>query len=420
MEQEHQPPNTPKPQATTVENGNPGSRSAGEASRLVTSPGTASTGMPHTSADSHMPAEVSSAGGRSTTPPGQRSQFDAFELAIVLSHYDTGIIEALQAYPRGSRKAPKLVFRSDTGTYLLKRRAPGRHDAFKVAFCHALQFHLAERQFPLPQLIGTKKDNNSMLQWKGNIYELFEYIKGTHYDQSLEATHDAGKTLALFHKLLTGYQPEYDPPRGSYHGARSVAQALNQMPTTLRETHPDISERQRLAGVAQYLHETYNRATQQVEDAGLAQWPVQIVHSDWHPGNMLFRGSRVVAVIDYDSARLYPRIIVIANGALQFSMIAKGEDPRQWPDYIDESRFKRFVRGYDSVYAQSPAQMLSRAELRVMPWLMIEALIAESAIPIATTGSFARLGGAQFLDMVQRKVRWIEAHADKLIAMVDA
>jgi len=141
---------------------------------------------------------------------------------------------------------------------------------------------------------------------------------------------------------------------------------------------------------------------------------MQIVHSDWHPGNMLFRGPRVVAVIDYDSARIQQRILDVANGALQFSIIGGGDDPQQWPDYIDESRFKRFLRGYDSV----PNCMLSKAELRVIPWLMIEALIAESVIPIAATGSFARLEGRGFLQMVERKVRWLQEHAEHLATVL--
>ena len=125
------------------------------------------------------------------TGPGGRDRFETMELAIVLSHFEIGTIEAIQEFPKGSRKAPKLILRTNQGMYLLKRRARGKDDPFKVAFCHALQLFLASKQFPLPHLIGTKKDNNSMLHWKGGIYELFEYIKGASYDNSLEATADA-------------------------------------------------------------------------------------------------------------------------------------------------------------------------------------------------------------------------------------
>ncbi|MCC6581574.1 MAG: phosphotransferase [Phycisphaeraceae bacterium] len=357
-------------------------------------------------------------GVSSAASSGGRSQFAAEELAIVLSHFEIGIIEAIQEFARGSRKSPKLLIRSDTGLYLLKRRARGKDDPFKVAFSHQLQLYLAGKQFPLPHLIGTRKDNNSMLQWKGSIYELFEYIKGASYDNSLEATADSGRTLAVFHKLLVDFQPEYEPAVGSYHASRTVASSFELIPKGLSRSDPQFAETHadRIAEVVDFCRNSYNEAAMKINESGLPDWPMQIVHSDWHPGNMLFRGPKVVAVIDYDAARYQQRITDVANGALQFSILGGGDDPSQWPDHLDESRFKRFLQAYDSV----PNCVISRAELRCVPWLMVEALIAESVIPIATTGQFARMDGMGFLLMVERKVRWLQKNADKLISTLDS
>ncbi|MEM1212513.1 MAG: phosphotransferase [Planctomycetota bacterium] len=349
-------------------------------------------------------------------PAKDRATFGADELAIVLSHYDLGVIDTIKDFPRGSRKAPKLLLRSEKGLYLLKRRARGKDDAYKVAFCHGIQLTLSEKQFPLPHLIGTRRQNNSMLKWGGTIYELFEYIRGNSYDQSLEATSDAGKVLSLFHKLLQDYKPNYEPPRGSYHDARSVHGAFTSMPATLAKLpseHPTAAP-DAVAKATRFLQQHYTDAVKRVNDAGLHTWPTTVVHSDWHPGNMLFRGSRVVAVIDYDAARLQQRVLDAANGALQFSILGGEGDPSTWPEYLDESRFKRFLRGYDSV----PDNMLSQAELEIVPDLMTEALIAEAVIPIAATGRFARMHGAPFLQMVCRKVTWLRDNATKLIASI--
>ena len=374
--------------------------------RPVDPPSDTDSGMvPREDAERSAPPVASSA---------DRQAFATDELAIVLSHYNIGTIEAIQEFPRGSRRAPKLILRTDTGIYLLKRRAKGKDDPFKVAFCHALQMHLAERQFPLPHLIGTKRENNSMLRWRERIYELFEYIKGTSYDNSLEATADAGKILALFHKLLKDYKPQYDPPVGSFHESRSVSSSLKTIPQTLART-AGSDRGDEINRVTDFLSVSYHEAGQRAVDMGLNDWPMQIVHSDWHPGNMLFRSNRVVAVIDYDAARIQQRITDAANGALQFSILGGSEDPGSWPDYIDESRFKRFILGYDSV----PDCLLSRAELRATPWLMIEALIAESVIPIAATGSFANIEGLSFLQMVERKVCWLQKHAEHLVNVLD-
>src|SRR5207248_4412415 len=137
-----------------------------------------------------------------TRQTGAREKFVAEELAIILSHYDVGVIDSIVEFPKGSRKAPKLLIVSDQGKFLLKRRARGKDDPFKVAFCHALQLNLAAKQVPLPHLIGTKRDNNSMLQWRGGVYELLEYIPGQGYPHSLAGIVARRRVPALQHMLL--------------------------------------------------------------------------------------------------------------------------------------------------------------------------------------------------------------------------
>jgi hypothetical protein len=63
--------------------------------------------------------------------------------------------------------------------------------------------------------------------------------------------------------------------------------------------------------------------------------------------------------------------------------------------------------------------LLSQAEIKSIPHLMIEALIAEAVFPIAQTGTIGRMEGLPFLQMVGRKVKWIEKHYDRLIALLE-
>src|ERR671916_2955632 len=179
-------------------------------------------------------AMVSGTGQTSSAGRGGREQFSAEELAIVMSHFDIGVIDSIVEYPRGSRKAPKLLVVSEHGKYLLKRRARGKDDPFKVAFSHALQLYLASKQFPLPHLIGTKRENNPMLQWRNGVYELFEYIPGQSYPSTLESTFDSGRVLSLFHKLLPEVKSEWQPSGGSYHLAPSVEHGLKAIPASVR------------------------------------------------------------------------------------------------------------------------------------------------------------------------------------------
>src|SRR4051794_40851855 len=203
-------------------------------------------------ADSQTPSGPSDTSAASRS--GQRESFSAEELSIVLSHFDIGVIDSVVEYPRGSRKAPKLLIVSEQGKFLLKRRARGKDDPHKVAFSHAVQLYLASKQFPLPHLIGTKKDNNSMLQWRGGVYELFEYIPGQAYPQTLESTFDGGRVLSLYHKLLQDFRAEWQPSGGSYHLAPSVEQGLRAIPSSLTANDSVLGP------VLQFLLDSYRHA----------------------------------------------------------------------------------------------------------------------------------------------------------------
>lgn len=342
---------------------------------------------------------------------GDRETFGTAELAMCLSHFDLGIIRNVREFARGSRRAPKLVIEAQRGVFLFKRRTRGKDDLRKVAFTHQIQLHLAAQNFPLPHLIGTRPDNNSMLVLNNRIYEMFEYITGGNYSGSLDETSSAGKILGLFHKLLLNFQSDYAPPKASYHDAPVISEAIRNTVTSLPlegRPEPDV-----LTKTVTFLEQAYRHCAEQANKLGINQWPLQIVHGDWHPGNMLFRDNYVVAVIDYDTARLQQRVLDLANGAIQFSIIGGGDDPNAWPDYLDESRLKRFLRGYDSV------NVISRDEIRVSPYLMCEAMIAEAVLPIAATGSFGRMAGFPFLQMIQRKVKWVLENAKKLQAVLE-
>ncbi len=336
----------------------------------------------------------------------QHDQFEAKELAICLSHYDLGIIRDIKEFARGSRRAPKVVVDSEAGRFLFKRRARGRDDIRKVAFTHQIQLALAAQNFPLPHLRGTKEDNNSMLLLGEKIYEMQEFITGTNYDGSLQATEQGGHALGLYHKLLEGFQSDYEPPKASYHNAKAIHQSILKTARTL--TPADQKQSSDVQYTVKYLESAYRRAAEKVNKLGMGSWPLQIVHGDWHPGNMLFRNRLVVAVIDYDTARLQQRVIDFANGALQFSILGGEGDPTSWPEHIDMKRFHGFLRGYDSV------NVISTDELRAAPYLMCEAMIAEAVLPIASTGAFGRFDGKGFLQMICKKVDWIFSHVDQL------
>jgi Ser/Thr protein kinase RdoA (MazF antagonist) len=338
----------------------------------------------------------------------ERERFSPSELAVVLSHYDFGVVESAKEFPRGSRRAPKLLLRTAQGAFLLKRRAEGRDDPFKVAFAHALITHLRKRRFPVPALLGTRDEQNSMLQYQGRIYELFEYVDGKRYAESLPETTHAGRTLARFHKAVRDFRTEWNPPEGSFHDSPSVRGGLNAIPTKTSGHDSVVGHEAELLMLTQELYERYDAAAELVNGGGFHEWPATIIHGDWHPGNMLFRDGRIAVVLDFDAARHQPPVIDVAYGMLQFSLMRGAGEPDAWPAFFDESRLRRFLMGYLTLEPLLPEQRVA------VPDLMIQSLIAETVVPIVMTGSLGHIPGFTVLQMVRRKIRWIAQNKERM------
>lgn len=338
----------------------------------------------------------------------ERDKFGREELVEVLSHYDVGVISSAKEYPRGSRRSPKLILETPDGRYLLKRRARGKDDLLRVAFAHALVEHIRKKGLPVPALIKTCDEGTTLLELGNHVYELYAYVDGERCNDSLEETMRAGETLARFHQAVADFSMDWTPPATSYHHAPNVRAGLNAIPTVTSGHDSVAGHEAELLYLTQALHEEYDRMAELVNRAGFASWPIAIIHGDWHPGNMLFRDGTVCAIVDFDAARHQPRIIDVAYGMLQFSILRGAATPEQWPDFFDETRMRRFLSGYLAV------EPIPGEQRRVVTALMIEALIAEAAVPIAVTGSFGPLPGLGVLQMVSRKIRWLQENAKRM------
>lgn len=332
---------------------------------------------------------------------GQRETIHPDQISEVLHYYDLGPIRSARTYPRGSRSSPKVLLETESGRYLLKRRAPNRANPQRIAFCHAMILHLRQRGFPTPAIMLRKDNQDPLLRLHGYVYEVFEYVEGERFDDSLEATTAAGITLARFHRQLRGFETSWPARSGGFHDADVVRNGLQHVPSSVASHDSVVGKEAELLSLVQQLLDAYDQAAGEVNRRGYADWPRSYIHGDWHPGNLLYRDRRVVAVLDFDAARRGPLSVDLANGMLQFSILRGGDEPMDWPEFFDSTRMRRFFRGYRS------RVRLPRRELSSLPSLMIESLIAEATVPIAATGSFGVIPGFGVLRTVQRKVRWL-------------
>jgi Ser/Thr protein kinase RdoA (MazF antagonist) len=157
------------------------------------------------------------------------------------------------------------------------------------------------------------------------------------------------------------------------------------------------------------LTSLYDASRERVNRLGFDRWSCQVVHGDWHPGNLLFQGSRVAAVLDFDAVLLAPVVVDLANGLLQFSIVGGASCPADWPDHCDRDRLDQFLAGY------CHTRPVNQEQRTALPDLMMETLIAEAVLPVAATGMFGHLSGTDFLVMIRRKARWLDKHRKILI-----
>lgn len=342
-------------------------------------------------------------------PAKLQARFDAAELAVALSHYDLGVIESITDFPRGSRRSPKVGIVSERGKFLLKRRSLGRIQTDRIRFTHEVLYHLIGQGFPSPKLFPTRDGRAAWLQQREYIYELFDFVSGESFRQTTEEAEQAGKQLAIFHQMTDGFEPPHlaAAPRGDYHDTPGVRTGLYSISGSLKSHDSFSGDEAELATLVQALLSSYDAAADQVNQHNFSSLSERITHCDWHPGNLVFRNQQVVGVIDYDAVRLSRRIVDVANGALQFSMMAGG-DPAFWPDELDEARFTAFLQGYESIQTNNPDERTC-----LVP-LMIEALISECVPPITQTGLVGRWSGYRVLQMVRRKVTWLANNAERL------
>jgi len=341
--------------------------------------------------------------------PRGGAHFSSEELARVLSRYNIGVIDKVTPLSAGSSRAPKIIITSGQGKFLVKRRPKGKDDLYRVAFAHAVQTHLARKAFPVAPLMLTCDENNTVLQLDNHIYECFVFLEGSRYDGTAEATIDTGRQLAQFHRYLADFACQWKPLRGSFHDSATVRRHLK----TVR-AEKNSGSNKKLQRIADVLMTLYNSSSVRVNELGFDSWPEQIIHGDWHPGNMIFSNRKLIAVLDFDSVKIAPPVTDLANAMLQFSIVGDRPNPADWPDYLDQAKLVQFLNGYREVIQLEQNQLSSLLDL------MIETIIAEAVLPVAATGFFGNLSGMDFLKMIQRKAEWLDKNRDKLAEAMKA
>jgi len=325
------------------------------------------------------------------------------EISAVLSQYDLGNIESVRPFLAGSSRAPKAKIKTTSGAYLLKRLAPSRSSSDALVFQHDLLKHLSRSGFPVSEVMYSVGRKTTATLGEHH-YEMSRWVDGSRYAYEPHEAKSCGAAMAALHDLAMPMLGDA-PDRLGYHDRPDIARALNDLtaaaPQAMKVHYESIGGALR-------------RARRHVRPLW-ADLPLVVAHGDWHPGNLLMGGDRVMAVIDFESTRGEPRVGDIANGLLQFSLERRAGLPAtQWPVACDFGLFSAMQAGYQLV----SRSQLTEAEILSVPSLMVEALAAESIIAIRRRGRVRKMTPEAVVPWIADRLRLIESNSAQLMEIL--
>jgi len=343
-----------------------------------------------------------------------RERFSSEEALAVLRQTGIERVERVTEFPRGSSRSPKIVVACGDRRWLVKRRAPVNSDPERVRYCQHFQRLLAEASLPVPPPLPFASGQTSLLL-HGQVYEYFDFVEGGRYAREASHAMAAGEALGRLLRAASRCRPRGDAVHGSFHGSGIILGAAKVAPEAIFRAEPD-APRAQVERQAMALRRLYRDAAQRAMLAGFAGIGVHPIHGDFHPGNLLFGDESVVGIVDFDAARTEPRAVEVANALLQFGALRlAGDEVASWPVGLDPLLVSAMIAGL----AKGGLRLESR-ERSAVPWLMIEACIAEGVVPIARTGAFADLPGSQMLSYVLHRAESLAASADSLLVALCA
>jgi homoserine kinase type II len=304
------------------------------------------------------------------------------EIRDVLSHYDLG---ELIGYERDQRGTVNISYAIETqkdgrtGEYFLRRYKSGiKRD--EILFEHSLIDHLVDHSpCPVARLHRTRSASTFYMrpgqkgEPTGCYYAIFDFIHGedryTWVDPrcSNQELHNAGELLAAYHAAVStlvckGMRAE----KKILDLLGEIATVWDQSPARSKGTIFD-----------RYLAENFDVVRRNIADTraalaapGVRSLPELVIHSDFHPGNLVFDGEEICGLVDFDWSKVDQRAFDVALAVWYFTTSWEGSSDGELR--LNDAR--TFLDAYQRVLlTTSNYPALSPDELAVLPHLIAAA-----------------------------------------------
>ena len=288
------------------------------------------------------------------------SPTDARTIGKVLSHYDIPAIGKVAPLPGGTANRNFLV-ETARGRYFFRARHFKYSYPEHARLDHALKRHLARRKMPVAEPMATTT-GETLVVLDGGYYELYPYLAGEpfHWEREDELS-SAACALARCHKALADFPQPNAPPRRK-DSPEDILAGLEEVRRLTRDA--------RVLREIDYLAEQAGAIAANLPDKKYFSLPCHMIHGDYHPANVIFRGGNVSGIFDWDCAAWLPKMRDVADGLIFFAARREGRfDATNIVTLLkccwaDERRFDVFLREYVN------ENSLSGAGLKSLGWFV--------------------------------------------------
>ncbi|MFC1410256.1 phosphotransferase enzyme family protein [Streptacidiphilus sp. N1-12] len=278
-------------------------------------------------------------------------------VAGVLERYPLAVpFEALTVAPvsQGLLNRGLRLTAPDGGGWFLKQYLDdaGHASGSAIAAQHRAIAALREHGLPTAPPLAAR-DGRTFVLVRGRRYAMFPWVEGAHRTgRSLDHAQCAalGTLLGRIHRTLAELHPPVDQP----------AAVPSANPDDTWRTIDDLLERSRRHDPQQPFdalarHRLRERrellaAYRHRRPGPAAAPPTGWVHGDFHPLNLLYRGTEPVAVLDWDRLGLKPRTEEAVRAATLFF-----HHPET--GVLDLPRLRHYARAYREASGSSPEQV---------------------------------------------------------------
>ncbi len=254
---------------------------------------------------------------------------DKRQLAQLAEDYGLGKLQTTNGVVEGSVNTHHRVDTSK-GRYLV--RVDEVKSEIEVKRELDLLLYLRKHGFPCPQLAVDRK-GRQYREVGGKCVSLYKFVDGNHKEApklTLNQIENAGRVLADLHVIGKGYKKGIEN-RFSFE--------------RVAEVYLDV--RERLPSYFKKITRTLDEEVGYLEHYLESKLPKGIIHGDPFLDNLLFRGEKVVAVLDFEAASRGKYIFDLATAVN--ALCYDGER-------YDLKRFESLIAGYESLRTLSLAE----------------------------------------------------------------